>query len=105
MKYDLQKTVRHWRGRKAEDEVGCNSYWPREQKEKRIIMLRYLSNPFSLPSMNLLRPSSSALDIQNHLYTSFLEGSTADVALRVHGSWHVIYNLHRVVLIQSVCVV
>ncbi|KAG6837212.1 hypothetical protein H0H93_013080 [Arthromyces matolae] len=43
----------------------------------------------------------SASDIQNHLYTSFLEGSTADVALRVHGSWNAIYKLHRVVLIQS----
>ncbi|KAG6869050.1 hypothetical protein C0993_004723 [Termitomyces sp. T159_Od127] len=43
----------------------------------------------------------SAVDIQNHLYTSFLEGSTADVALRVHGTWDAIYKLHRVVLIQS----
>ncbi|KAG6887866.1 hypothetical protein C0992_010433 [Termitomyces sp. T32_za158] len=43
----------------------------------------------------------SAADIQNHLYTSFLEGSTADVALRVHGTWHAVYKLHRVVLIQS----
>jgi hypothetical protein len=53
--------------------------------------------------MNLLGLGLSALDIQNHLYISFLEGSTADVALRVRGSWHAIYNLHRVVLIQSVC--
>lgn len=45
----------------------------------------------------------SAVDIQSHLYTSFLEGSTSDLALRVRGSWHAIYNLHRVVLIQSVC--
>lgn len=53
--------------------------------------------------MNLKRLGPSAVDIQNHLYISFLEGSTADVALRVHGSWDAIYNLHRVVLIQSVC--
>jgi hypothetical protein len=57
----------------------------------------------SLSSMNLLRPSPSAHDIQNHLYASFLDGSAADVALRVRGSWHAVYNLHRVVLIQSVC--
>jgi hypothetical protein len=53
--------------------------------------------------MNPLGQGPSAFDIQNHLYSSFLEGSTADVALRVQGSWHAIYNLHRVVLIQSVC--
>ncbi|KAF5377221.1 hypothetical protein D9615_006395 [Tricholomella constricta] len=52
-------------------------------------------------SMNVHKLGPSAVDIQNHLYTSFLEGSTADVALRVHGSWDAIYKLHRVVLIQS----
>ncbi|RDB29400.1 hypothetical protein Hypma_015082 [Hypsizygus marmoreus] len=52
-------------------------------------------------SMNLKRLGPSAVDIQHHLYNSFLEGSTADVALRVHGSWSAIYKLHRVVLIQS----
>jgi hypothetical protein len=43
-------------------------------------------------------------DIQQHLYMSFLEGKTADVALRVHGcgSWYAIYKLHKVVLIQAV---
>ncbi|KAF8887738.1 hypothetical protein BD779DRAFT_1719529 [Infundibulicybe gibba] len=46
-------------------------------------------------------PSPSAVDIQNHLYTSFLEAKTADVALHVRGSWNAIYRLHRVVLIQS----
>ncbi|KAG6852517.1 hypothetical protein C0991_011264 [Blastosporella zonata] len=51
--------------------------------------------------MNARKLAPSAADIQNHLYTSFLEGSTADVALRVHGSWDAIYKLHRVVLIQS----
>jgi hypothetical protein len=44
----------------------------------------------------------SPLEIQSHLYMSFLDASTVDVALRVRGSWHAIYNLHRVVLIQSV---
>ncbi|KAG5634906.1 hypothetical protein H0H81_000366 [Sphagnurus paluster] len=57
--------------------------------------------PRLYPSMNVKELSPSAVDIQNHLYTSFLQGSTADVALRVHGSWDAIYNLHRVVLIQS----
>ncbi|KAG6902999.1 hypothetical protein C0995_008572 [Termitomyces sp. Mi166 len=51
--------------------------------------------------MNAKKLGPSAADIQNHLYTSFLEGSTADVALCVDGTWHAIYNLHRVVLIQS----
>jgi len=44
------------------------------------------------------------LDIQSHLYASFLHSSTYDVALRVSGTWNAIYKLHRVVLIQSVCV-
>lgn len=48
-------------------------------------------------------PIQSAVDIQSHLYAAFLEGSTADVAIRVSGSWSAIYRLHRVVLIQSVC--
>lgn len=75
----------------------------------KLIRLEMFNIPFpTFPStqfkpMNLLGLGPSALDIQNHLYTSFLEGSTADVALRVRGSWHAIYNLHRVVLIQSVC--
>ena len=44
----------------------------------------------------------SPLDIQSHLYASFLHSSTYDVALRVSGTWNAIYKLHRVVLIQSV---
>ncbi|EIW86358.1 hypothetical protein CONPUDRAFT_133800 [Coniophora puteana RWD-64-598 SS2] len=44
-------------------------------------------------------PSPSAL--QQHLYHSLLEGKTADVAIHVRGSWHAVYHLHRVVLIQS----
>ncbi|KNZ78178.1 hypothetical protein J132_01703 [Termitomyces sp. J132] len=51
--------------------------------------------------MNAKKLGPSAADIQNHLYTSFLEGSTADVALCVHGTWDAVYKLHRVVLIQS----
>ncbi|KAF8060968.1 hypothetical protein FPV67DRAFT_1423050 [Lyophyllum atratum] len=51
--------------------------------------------------MNAKKLEPSAVDIQNHLYISFLQGSTTDVALRVHGSWEGIYKLHRVVLIQS----
>ncbi|TFK30685.1 hypothetical protein FA15DRAFT_629940 [Coprinopsis marcescibilis] len=45
--------------------------------------------------------SLSPFDIQSHLYSSFIQGSTADVALRVSGRWHAVYQLHRVVLIQS----
>ncbi|KAF8641205.1 hypothetical protein AX17_000840 [Amanita inopinata Kibby_2008] len=46
-------------------------------------------------------PGPSAHDIQSHLYLAFLEAKTADIALRVSGSWNAIYKLHRVVLIQS----
>ncbi|KAF8530998.1 hypothetical protein JB92DRAFT_2782164 [Gautieria morchelliformis] len=41
-------------------------------------------------------------DIQSHLYLSFLHGHTADVALHTKGEgWAVVYQLHRVVLIQA----
>jgi hypothetical protein len=53
----------------------------------------WLSSPNAMPS---------SLDVQSHLYTSFLHASTYDVALRVSGTWNAIYKLHRVVLIQSV---
>ncbi|KZT22116.1 hypothetical protein NEOLEDRAFT_1138458 [Neolentinus lepideus HHB14362 ss-1] len=46
-------------------------------------------------------PGPSPTDIQNHLYSAFLEGRTPDVVLRVRGTWHALYSLHRVVLIQS----
>jgi len=41
-------------------------------------------------------------NLQDHLYASFLEGDTPDVALHISGSWHAVYRLHRVVLIQAV---
>ena len=44
----------------------------------------------------------SPRNLQDHIYASFLEGSTADVALHISGSWHAVYKLHRVVLIQAV---
>jgi len=44
----------------------------------------------------------SPRNLQDHLYASFLEGSTSDVALHISGSWHAVYRLHRVVLIQAV---
>ncbi|PPQ98872.1 hypothetical protein CVT24_003503 [Panaeolus cyanescens] len=46
-------------------------------------------------------PGPSASDIQSHLYSSFLQASTYDVAIRVTGNWTAVYKLHRVVLIQS----
>ncbi|KII86349.1 hypothetical protein PLICRDRAFT_286514 [Plicaturopsis crispa FD-325 SS-3] len=53
-------------------------------------------------SPGMRSPGPSPVDIQNHLYLSFLSGSTADVALRVHSvHWSALYRLHRVVLIQS----
>ncbi|KAF9569807.1 hypothetical protein CPC08DRAFT_756787 [Agrocybe pediades] len=46
-------------------------------------------------------PGPTPSDIQSHLYSSFLQASTYDVALRVNGTWNAVYKLHRVVLIQS----
>lgn len=43
------------------------------------------------------------IEIQSHLYLSFLGGHTADVALHTKGgTWQAVYQLHRVVLIQAV---
>ncbi|KAI0762556.1 hypothetical protein C8Q74DRAFT_161544 [Fomes fomentarius] len=53
------------------------------------------------PPTSPTRPSTT--DLQSHLYASFLQRKTADVALRISGSWHAVYKLHRVVLIQAVC--
>ena len=49
-------------------------------------------------TISAIRPA----DIQSHLYSSFLQGHTADVVLRVSGRWKALYRLHRVVLIQAV---
>ena len=46
--------------------------------------------------------SISPVDLQSHLYASLLEARTADVVLRVSGTWKAVYRLHRVVLIQAV---
>ena len=63
--------------------------------------------PFPTPSISsAYTPDTMAANpprnLQDHLYTSFLEGSTADVALHVSGSWYAVYKLHRVILIQAV---
>jgi hypothetical protein len=52
-----------------------------------------MNSPISSP-----RPA----EFQAHIYNSFLQGNTADVALRIRASWNAIYNFHRVVLIQAV---
>jgi hypothetical protein len=49
--------------------------------------------------------SISPIDLQSHLYASLLEARTADVALRVRGTWQAVYRLHRVVLIQAVSLI
>ena len=54
----------------------------------------------SPPPTSPSRPSPG--DLQSHLYASFLQRKTADVALRISGSWHAVYKLHRVILIQAV---
>lgn len=61
-------------------------------------------SPTPSPSRMLVSsPPHSPRNIQNHLYQMFLEGQTADVAVVIRGSWEALYNLHRVILIQSVC--
>ncbi|KAG2160162.1 uncharacterized protein EDB93DRAFT_1197093 [Suillus bovinus] len=52
------------------------------------------------PPMNTAAALSS-IDLQQHIYNSLLESRTADVSLHVHGTWEAIYELHRVILIQS----
>ncbi|KEP54268.1 hypothetical protein V565_019840 [Rhizoctonia solani 123E] len=57
--------------------------------------------PTTAGRMLVSSPPHSPRHIQNHLYQMFLEGQTADVAVVVRGSWQALYNLHRVILIQS----
>ena len=57
-----------------------------------------ISSAYTPDAMAVYSPRS----LQDHLYASFLEGSTADVALHISGSWQAVYKLHRVVLIQAV---
>ena len=71
--------------------------------------LRRDLKPESDPRPMVSQPASPAIPnahspaaLQSHIYTAFLERRTADVALHVRGSWHAIYKLHRVVLIQAV---
>lgn len=69
-------------------------------------------NQSNSSSLDHIRPARSDSDnvrmptpteIQSHLFDAFLSGRTADVSLRVRGSWEGLYRLHRVVLIQAVC--
>ena len=64
-------------------------------------LLSFRSHVMTPPPTSPTRPSPN--DLQSHLYASFLQRKTADVALRISGSWHAIYKLHRVILIQAVC--
>lgn len=48
--------------------------------------------------------SNSSADIQTHIFSALLQGTTPDVALRVRGSWGAVYKLHRLILTQSVSV-
>ncbi|KAG8951623.1 hypothetical protein FRC04_005911 [Tulasnella sp. 424] len=50
-----------------------------------------------------LADSHTPQDIQNHLYHAFLNRATTDICIHVHAKgWNLAYDLHRVVLIQSV---
>ena len=61
----------------------------------------YYNNP---PRMNspVVSPVPRPAEFQAHIYDSFLQGRTSDVALRICGSWDAFYKFHRVVLIQAV---
>ena len=91
---DLLLGGRGTEGREKRVEVDAGETWSRRECA--------IGSTAIPPSVMNVRVGPSAADIQGHLYTSFLQGSTADVAIRVQGSWDAIYNLHRVVLIQSV---
>ena len=56
------------------------------------------------PPMNspIVSPVPRPAEFQAHIYNSFLQGRTSDVALRIRGSWDATYKFHRVVLIQAV---
>ena len=62
----------------------------------------FSSSPTSFPYTPDAMVAHSTRSLQDHLYASFLEGSTADVSLHVSGSWSAVYRLHRVILIQAV---
>ena len=64
--------------------------------------LPFPSSPISLAYTADAMASHPPRNLQDHLYASFLDGSTADVALHISGSWQAVYKLHRVVLIQAV---
>ncbi|KAF9454944.1 hypothetical protein P691DRAFT_799950 [Macrolepiota fuliginosa MF-IS2] len=59
-----------------------------------------LASASPLPS-RMHNSTPSPADIQSHIYAALLQGKTADVALRVRGTWSAIYKLHKLVLIQS----
>lgn len=50
----------------------------------------------------LRSPTNTPQLLQSHLYEAFLSGETADISLRVSGSWNAVYRLHRIVLTQAV---
>jgi hypothetical protein len=58
----------------------------------------------NLPQMSspVVSPVPRPAEFQAHIYNSFLQGRTSDVALRIRGSWDATYKFHRVVLIQAV---
>lgn len=69
---------------------------PQDITVKRSVTSSSMNSPASSP---VPRPS----EFQAHIYNSFLQGRTSDVAVRIRASWDAIYNFHRVVLIQAVC--
>jgi hypothetical protein len=58
-----------------------------------------MDSPISSP---ISSPIPQPAEFQAHIFNSFLQGKTSDVALRVRASWHAVYKFHRVVLIQAV---
>ncbi|CUA77499.1 hypothetical protein RSOLAG22IIIB_02514 [Rhizoctonia solani] len=74
---------------------------PPRRQHANTLTERPTTAPQSSGRMLVSSPPHSPRHIQNHLYQMFLEGQTADVAVVVRGSWQALYNLHRVILIQS----
>jgi len=86
----------NWRGQKDEDVVVSRPLSARG-------LVHSLSiNTFLPVPARMNDHSPSPADIQSHVFSALLQGTTPDIALRVRGSWSAVYKLHRLILTQSV---
>ena len=82
--------------------IAACSPWQTTHPTQEMDPFPFASSPISPAYTPDAMVAHSPRNLQDHLYASFLEGNTADVALYISGSWHAVYKLHRVVLIQAV---